>query len=152
MFISPIKYVSSNNSLTRIRSLTISKPSGVARYTLPQHILCSNTSPNMAEKKRKERGDANNRHTGKKKSKKTSDNQRKKTGPRLPSSLKKEIQHLNPTPVDVDEIDSDVYEYEEEQPEEESRKNKRYDPVSVNDNNDLSSDFEVSYNCCTICS
>lgn len=96
----------------------------------------------MAEKKRKERGDSNNRHTGKKKSKKTSDNQRKKTGPRLPSSLKKEIQHLNPTPVDVDEIDSDVYEYEEEQPEEESRKNKRYDPVSVNDNNDLSSDFE----------
>ncbi|XP_024635071.1 uncharacterized protein C57A7.06 [Medicago truncatula] len=95
----------------------------------------------MAEKKRKERGDAN-RHTGKKKSKRTSDNQRKKTCPRLPSSLKKEIEHLNPTPVDVNEIDSDVYEYEEELPEEESSKNKRYDPVSVNDNNDLSSDFE----------
>jgi U3 small nucleolar RNA-associated protein 14 len=96
----------------------------------------------MAEKKRKERGDANrNRTTGRKKSKK--DTGRKKTGPHLPSSLKKEIERLNPNPIDVDEVDSDIYEYEEEQPEEESRKNKRYDPVAVNDDPNFSSDFEV---------
>ncbi|CAJ2632013.1 unnamed protein product [Trifolium pratense] len=95
----------------------------------------------MAEKKRKERADTSrNRNTGKKKSKK--DSGRKKTGPHLPSSLKKEIERLNPNPIDVDEIDSDVYEYEEELPEEESRKNKRYDPVAVNDDVNFSSDFE----------
>ncbi|KAK2364680.1 U3 ribonucleoprotein (Utp) family protein [Trifolium repens] len=93
----------------------------------------------MAEKKRKERCDAN-RTTGRKKSKK--DTGRKKTGPHLPSSLKKEIERLNPNPIDVDEVDSDIYEYEEEQPEEESRKNKRYDPVAVNDDPNFSSDFE----------
>ncbi|GAU11228.1 hypothetical protein TSUD_342180, partial [Trifolium subterraneum] len=96
----------------------------------------------MAEKKRKERNnDTNrNRNTVKKKSKK--DSGRKKNGPHLPSSLKKEIELLNPKPIDVDEIDSDVYEYEEELPEEESKKNKRYDPVAVNDDVNLSSDFE----------
>lgn len=98
----------------------------------------------MADKKRKERGDAkgSSRNTVSKKSKKTSDVRRKRTGPHLPSSLKKQIESLNPTTVDIDEVDNDVYEYEEELPEEESRKNKRYDPVSVKDN-DLSSDFEV---------
>ncbi|XP_058738859.1 uncharacterized protein C57A7.06 [Vicia villosa] len=98
----------------------------------------------MADKKRKERGDTkrSSRNTVTKKSKKTSDTRRKKTGPHLPSSLKKHIESLNPTPVDIDEVDNDVYEYEEELPEEESRKNKRYDPVAVKDNDDLSSDFE----------
>lgn len=91
----------------------------------------------MADKKRKERPNANR---AKKKSK-SSDIRLKKTGPRLPSSLKKEIQTLNPNNVDIDDVDSDVYEYEEDLPEEESKKNKRYDPVSVND--DLDSDFEV---------
>lgn len=95
----------------------------------------------MAGMKRKERDDGNR---GKNKSKKHAIVRKKKTGPHLPSSLKKEIERLNPTTTvdDIDEVDSDVYEYEEEQPEEESRKNKRYDPVSVND--DLNSDFEVS--------
>ncbi|KAJ1406361.1 hypothetical protein SESBI_25104 [Sesbania bispinosa] len=93
----------------------------------------------MAERKRKERDEGNR---GRKKWKRKASTQRKKTGPRLPSALRKEIDSLNPTTVnsiDSDD-DSDVYEYEEQQAEEESKKNKRYDPVSVDD--DLSSEFE----------
>ncbi|KAK7337453.1 hypothetical protein VNO77_18029 [Canavalia gladiata] len=94
----------------------------------------------MAEKKRKERSEGNRRRQ---KSKKNSNTQRKKTGPRLPSSLRKELDRLNPTAsldsIDFDD-DNEVYEYEEQQAEEESTKNKRYDPASVND--DLSQEFE----------
>lgn len=103
----------------------------------------SSRNASMADKKRKERDDGNRRR---KKLKGKANVPRKKTGPHLPSSLKKEIERLNPTPAydsdDSNEHVGDVYEFEEQQPEEESRKNKRYDPVSVND--DLSSDFEVS--------
>ncbi|XP_043709609.1 uncharacterized protein C57A7.06 [Telopea speciosissima] len=52
----------------------------------------------------------------------------KKTGPRLPSALKRELD--NDEEVDSDGIvDNDVYEYEERKPEEESKKNRRFDPV-----------------------
>ncbi|XP_059625658.1 uncharacterized protein C57A7.06 [Cornus florida] len=61
---------------------------------------------------------------------------RKRTGPRLPNSLRKELESMNAADnrLDSDElIDSDdandVYECEEAIPEEESRKNRRYDPV-----------------------
>ncbi|BAT86300.1 uncharacterized protein HKW66_Vig0058290 [Vigna angularis] len=76
------------------------------------------------------------------KSKKKQNLQRQKRGPRLPSSLQKQIDRLNPTtPLEsADSDDNDLYEYEEERAEEESRKNKRYDPVSVND--DLSEEIE----------
>ncbi|XP_030532646.2 uncharacterized protein C57A7.06 [Rhodamnia argentea] len=68
-------------------------------------------------------------------------NKRKRTGPRLPNALRKEVERLNPLrPSDSEgeEIDSDeaefgngrdVYEYEEEAPPEESRRNRRFDPV-----------------------
>lgn len=68
-------------------------------------------------------------------------NKRKRTGPRLPNALRKELERLNPSrPSDSEgeEIDSDeaefgngrdVYEYEEEAPPEESRRNSRFDPV-----------------------
>ncbi|XP_030451605.2 uncharacterized protein C57A7.06 [Syzygium oleosum] len=66
---------------------------------------------------------------------------RKRTGPRLPNALRKELERLNPSrPSDSEgeEIDSDeaelgngrdVYEYEEEAPQEESGRNRRFDPV-----------------------
>lgn len=69
------------------------------------------------------------------------ENKRKRTGPRLPNALRKELERLNPRrPSDSEgeEIDSDeaefgngrdVYEYEEEAPPEESRRNRRFDPV-----------------------
>ncbi|TKY61773.1 U3 small nucleolar RNA-associated protein 14 [Spatholobus suberectus] len=94
----------------------------------------------MGEKKRKERDEGNRRRQ---KSKRNPDTQRKKRGPRLPSSLQKQLDRLNPT-TSFDTIDSDddidVYEYEEERAEEESTKNKRYDPASVDD--DLSQEIE----------
>ncbi|GLU16828.1 hypothetical protein SLE2022_332420 [Rubroshorea leprosula] len=93
----------------------------------------------MVEKKRKFRG---GRGGGESKSKKkfrshgnSKANGRKRTGPRLPFSLRKELDRINPrnSPNSDDEINSDegddVYEYEEGVPEEESRKNRRYDPV-----------------------
>ncbi|WVZ07539.1 hypothetical protein V8G54_020885 [Vigna mungo] len=88
-----------------------------------------------------ERGNRKNQKSKKKKQ----NLQRQKRGPRLPSSLQKQIDRLNPTtPLDSanSDDDNDLYEYEEERAEEESRKNKRYDPVSVND--DLSEEIEVS--------
>ncbi|GLT43191.1 hypothetical protein SLA2020_171610 [Shorea laevis] len=93
----------------------------------------------MVEKKRKSGG---GRGGGESKSKKkfrshgnSKANGRKRTGPRLPFSLRKELDRINPrnSPNSDDEINSDegddVYEYEEGVPEEESRKNRRYDPV-----------------------
>ncbi|XP_027353243.1 uncharacterized protein C57A7.06 [Abrus precatorius] len=95
----------------------------------------------MAEKKRKEREEGNRRRH---KSKRNSNTQYKKRGPHLPSSLRKELDRLNPTTsfntIDSDD-DNDIYEYEEERAEEESTKNKRYDPASVNDDK-LSQEFE----------
>ncbi|KAI8574762.1 hypothetical protein RHMOL_Rhmol01G0378900 [Rhododendron molle] len=107
----------------------------------------------MAETKRKTR-DSNDRQVMKKRkfsnsktldhSKKKNNNKkkeggerRKRTGPHLPNSLRKEIELMNQAKPrnsdDEEEIDSDdandVYEYEEAIPEEESRKNRRYDPV-----------------------
>lgn len=84
---------------------------------------------------------------------KASDKKRR-TGPRLPNALKKELERLNPAvnddaSDDDGEIDSDAaagndfYEYEEGVAEEESRKNKRYDPVE-NYEFELPEDFEVS--------
>ncbi|KAH1071159.1 hypothetical protein GLYMA_03G214900v4 [Glycine max] len=94
----------------------------------------------MTEKKRKERDEGNRRRL---KPKKKSNTQWKKTGPRLPSSLQKHIDRLNPTTsfdsADSDD-DNDVYEYEEERAEEESKKNKRYDSASVDD--DLAQEIE----------
>ncbi|KAG5567754.1 hypothetical protein RHGRI_003064 [Rhododendron griersonianum] len=107
----------------------------------------------MAETKRKTR-DNNDRqvmkkrkfsnskaldHSKKKKNnkKKEGGERRKRTGPHLPNSLRKEIELMNQAKPrnsdDEEEIDSDdandVYEYEEAIPEEESGKNRRYDPV-----------------------
>ncbi|KAI4301423.1 hypothetical protein L6164_034703 [Bauhinia variegata] len=100
----------------------------------------------MVETKRKVRDDGNQgRKRPKKKVKKQKSSYskikaRKKSGPRLPSSLQKELERLSPsTTLDSDEdVDSDreifgkdLYEYEEQQAEEESKKNRRYDPVQV---------------------
>ncbi|KAJ4968744.1 hypothetical protein NE237_015445 [Protea cynaroides] len=55
---------------------------------------------------------------------------RRKTGPRLPSALKHELDSRNSNQRTSDEeVDNDVYEYEESMPEEESKKNRRFDPV-----------------------
>ncbi|MED6155205.1 hypothetical protein PIB30_003400 [Stylosanthes scabra] len=98
----------------------------------------------MPETKRKHRDETNHRRGHSKPNRNS--RKKKKTGPRLPSSLQKELDRLNPTaPIDSDQdIDSadgdgaerellpqDFYEYEEQQAEEESKKNKRYDPGSV---------------------
>ncbi|KAL3717619.1 hypothetical protein ACJRO7_009112 [Eucalyptus globulus] len=105
----------------------------------------------MVEKKMKSRGSekpSKNRRQSTSKTlpngknrKKQYVNQRKKTGPRLPSALRKELERLNPSrPSDSEgeEIDSDeaefgggrdVYEYDEEAPQEEAGKNRRFDPV-----------------------
>lgn len=97
----------------------------------------------MGEKKRKESGRSNRRTQ--KKSKTNPNTERKnRRGPRLPSSLKKQLDLLNPTTISFDTVDSDddndVYEYEEQRAEEESTKNKRYDPASIHD--DLFQDIE----------
>lgn len=113
----------------------------------------------MADKKRKFRDEPKQRDLkrdkkpkqSKKFSKKNKKDQetRKRTGPRLPSSLRKELDRLNaPLNSDDDEIDSDqgndVYEYEEELPEEETRKNRRFDPVQ-NYEYELPEEFEVCF-------
>ncbi|XP_057963892.1 uncharacterized protein C57A7.06 [Malania oleifera] len=101
----------------------------------------------MAEKKRKgrdeirqnkDRGVKKRRDSKSKTLKGTERNKRgegrKRTGPRLPSKLRKELDLLNRDPtnsdgdIDSDE-DNDVYEYEEGIAEEESKKNRRFDPV-----------------------
>uniref|UniRef100_A0A2N9E4P4 Uncharacterized protein n=1 Tax=Fagus sylvatica TaxID=28930 RepID=A0A2N9E4P4_FAGSY len=88
----------------------------------------------------------NMKRTGKK------SEERKRTGPRLPNSLRKELERLNPSTKlnsDDEEIDSDegefntndLYEYQEEIPQEESRKNRRFDPVD-NFEYELPEDFK----------
>ncbi|KAK4282513.1 hypothetical protein QN277_013878 [Acacia crassicarpa] len=109
----------------------------------------------MADPKRKRRDDGGREKSKKNnKKQKSSDSRaplknsgrRKKSGPRLPSSLQKEIERLNPTAalnsdediasgdynVDGEIYGKDVYEFDEERAEEESQKNKRYDQVGVN--------------------
>lgn len=80
----------------------------------------------MAEKKRKTR-ETSNRRKGK------TDNNKKK-GLRLPSSLRRQVDSLNPKPNNTDSSDeetelTDFYEVEETLPEEELHKNRRYDSV-----------------------
>ncbi|XP_044508878.1 U3 small nucleolar RNA-associated protein 14-like [Mangifera indica] len=93
----------------------------------------------MADKKRAAHPRTKSLKNQKKSSKKVggSDMKRKRSGPRLPNSMRKEVDRLNKTSSlhnsDDEEIDSDegndFYEYEEPLPQEESRKNRRYDPV-----------------------
>ncbi|KAI4349673.1 hypothetical protein L6164_010233 [Bauhinia variegata] len=124
----------------------------------------------MVETKRKVRDEGNlGRDKSKKKTKKQKSSvsklqARKKRGPRLPSSLQKELERLNPsTKLDSDEeiasdddnqdrelLGKDLYEYEEQQAEEESMKNKRYDPVQVHKSeyelpDKLSKEFKDEY-------
>lgn len=62
-----------------------------------------------------------------------SEDEKRRTGPRLPQSLRKELDRINPNDQSCSEedegINGDVYEYEEEVPEEESKKNRRFDSV-----------------------
>ncbi|KAL8142380.1 hypothetical protein V2J09_015412 [Rumex salicifolius] len=118
----------------------------------------------MADRKRKSRDESKKkRDTTKKKSKQSKSKiladsdvqnggERKKSGPRLPNALKREVDTLNPNSMASDEDDvfsgdegggiiGDVYEYEEEVAEEESKKNRRYDRVE-DYNYQLPEDFE----------
>lgn len=119
----------------------------------------------MAEKKRKHGDETRRRQRPgmKKKNKKERDSRSKtlnpttrmnepkgKTGPRLPSLLRKEVESLNANPdfSDDEEVSSDgvkeVYEYEEGVPEEESKRNRRFDPVE-NYEYELPEEFEVAF-------
>ncbi|KAM3345365.1 hypothetical protein P3S68_025074 [Capsicum galapagoense] len=72
------------------------------------------------------------------------DGRRKRTGPRLPNTMLKELQlPKRYTDSDDDEIvnNNDLYEYEEGVAEEESKKNRRFDPVQ-NYQYELPDDFE----------
>ncbi|KAK2965173.1 hypothetical protein RJ640_019928 [Escallonia rubra] len=102
----------------------------------------------MVETKRKTRDESkgnkgggqrmrNHTNSNQKKGTKTNkrEERRKRTGPRLPNALQREIDLKNPRAPSIsdEEIDSDeandLYEYEEAIPEEQSKKNRRYDPV-----------------------
>lgn len=94
----------------------------------------------MMEKKRKSRDgkkhDRPQKFTKKSKfSKKYGkiEDEKRRTGPRLPQSLRKELDRINPNDQSCSEedegINGDVYEYEERVPEEESKKNRRFDSV-----------------------
>lgn len=116
----------------------------------------------MVETKRKGRDEPKHNKMKKEKSSgsKTLSTKKKKSkrndvrkGPRLPNSLRKEIERLNPsTQLNSDDEDinsdegefltDDIYEYEEKIPQEESRKNRRFDPVE-NFEYELPEDFEV---------
>ncbi|KAJ6873440.1 hypothetical protein NC651_032345 [Populus alba x Populus x berolinensis] len=108
----------------------------------------------MVEKKRKSRdGKKHDRPPklnktskfNKKSGKKT--DEKRRTGPRLPQSLRKELDRVNPndqysSEEDDDEgFSNDVYEYEEGVPEEESKKNRRFDSIE-NYEYQLPEDFE----------
>lgn len=112
----------------------------------------------MAEKKRKVAEARQKTQRGNKKRKlpkpktiKAKGERSKKTGPRLPLVMRKELERLNHRTVESDgEIGSDdalyngdVYEYEESVPEEETKKNNRFDPVE-NFEYELPDNFEVS--------
>lgn len=76
----------------------------------------------------------------------------RRPGPRLPSSLRQEIDYLNPKPGGSDSesngegnedatVAGDVYEYEEEIAQEDTKKNRRFDPVD-NFEYELPDDFK----------
>ncbi|XP_050235654.1 uncharacterized protein C57A7.06 isoform X2 [Mercurialis annua] len=113
----------------------------------------------MVDNKRKTRDVKKNKKTetpnkrGKTKSfNKFDRNSKKKTGPRLPNALRKELDRRNPNNrqyhggededvLSSDEEVNDVYEYEEGLPAEDSKKNHRYDPVE-NYEYELPEDFK----------
>lgn len=106
----------------------------------------------MAGTKRKRR-EANRQNKGrefKKKNQSSSggkDGRRKRSGPRLPNAMLKELQLPKRYADSDEEIGSDdalndLYEYEEGVAEEESRKNRRFDPVE-NYQYELPEEFEV---------
>jgi len=108
----------------------------------------------MIEKKRKSRDgkkhDRPQKFTKKSKFSKKygkSEDEKRRTGPRLPQSLRKELDRINPNDQSCSEedegINGDVYEYEEGVPEEESKKNRRFDSVE-NYEYKLPEDFKVS--------
>ncbi|KAJ6404185.1 hypothetical protein OIU84_012382 [Salix udensis] len=71
---------------------------------------------------------------------------KRRTGPRLPQSLRIELDRINPndqsgSEEDEEGINDDVYEYEEGVPEEESKKNRRFDSVE-NYEYELPKDFK----------
>ncbi|KAI5667661.1 hypothetical protein M9H77_17514 [Catharanthus roseus] len=93
----------------------------------------------MGEKKRKDRGDKQQRkervfkkNKGSNVSKKSKKEDRRRRGPGLPNILRKEIDNLH-TVAEVsgseDEESNDFYEYEETFAEEEKQKNRRFDSV-----------------------
>ncbi|KAJ9696533.1 hypothetical protein PVL29_008650 [Vitis rotundifolia] len=106
----------------------------------------------MAEKKRKSKEESGGGRLQKKRKNSKPKTLKKRTGPRLPSKLRKELDLVNPNPLDGggdEEIDSDegellannLYEYEEAAPEEESKKNRRFDSVE-NFEYELPEDFK----------
>ncbi|KAJ6710515.1 U3 SMALL NUCLEOLAR RNA-ASSOCIATED PROTEIN 14 [Salix koriyanagi] len=110
-------------------------------------------SHKMIEKKRKSRDgkkhDRPQKFTRKSKfSKKRGkiEDDKRRTGPRLPQSLRIELDRINPndqsgSEEDEEGINDDVYEYEEGVPEEESKKNRRFDSVE-NYEYELPKDFK----------
>lgn len=123
-------------------------------------ITCTSTN-RMAERKRKAAGSADSTKHKMKHSKKPKrqskkldgggGEKKKRKGPRLPNSLRKEIDRLNTNSLNGsdEDIDSDeardFYEYEEPLPQEESGKNRRFDPVE-NYEYELPEKFEVCDN------
>ncbi|KAG1338720.1 putative U3 small nucleolar RNA-associated protein 14 [Cocos nucifera] len=99
-------------------------------------------SPTLSlDKKKKAMGKKKGRKEGRKKG----------SGPHIPSSLRKEIDLLNPNPKSPEhesgsdgeegDVREDVYEYEEPLPQEESKKNRRFDSVE-NYEYELPEEFE----------
>lgn len=111
----------------------------------------------MVEKKRKSKEESGGEGGGKlqkKRKESKRNNIKRRTGPRLPSKIRKELDLVNPSLLDSgsdEEINSDegellknnLYEYEEGAPEEESKKNRRFDSVE-NFEYELPEDFKVS--------
>lgn len=102
--------------------------------------------------------DKKKKSMGKKKGRK--EGRMKGSGPRLPSSFRKEIDLLNPKPKSPEhesgsdgeegDVREDVYEYEESLPQEESKNNRRFDSVE-NYEYELPEEFEVCLcRCCRI--
>lgn len=107
----------------------------------------------MAETKRKTRDGASRKKTKKQKTAidtTQKDERKRRRGPRLPSSLRKELDRIKPrngSNSDDEEIiqsdgGNDVYEFEEGVAEEESKKNRRFDRVD-NFDYELPEEFEV---------
>ena len=110
------------------------------------------TKEGRVGKKRKQRTfkgqELKNTKVSRKKKSRKGDNARK-SGPRLPSTLRKELDKKDAdTRSSDDEFISeekvDVYEYEEDVPEEEKGSNRRFDPVEDVEY-ELPDDFEVEF-------